>query len=361
MSVHKFLRRNREAAATASWFFGDFVLRYKYELAFITALSAAATAIQAFVLVALNQLVAGGTAVTLLQWIKFSHSPTAFVALLSLSGLFTYLSGKRTLALWPRYQGHALNCLFSAVQDSAIRNFIDLKAISGSGLLKALQDTQRLGAFSRLVTKTILPALRFLAFFTYAMVANPIATLIAFAIVAPISGATLLFCSRKAAQCDRNAESIARESSKQLQECLSFYFDSLVASNSCAKDLGANSAISQRTVYLVNRFVWVERARFATTLATISMLGGLVAFAGMTGDTNWIEFLIYILSLLFAFSQLSNLTSSISTFGYFYPTVARHRKMILALRSSSIEDFYATLRQSFVVVGAIQEEDVFLE
>jgi len=366
MGFRTTLNRNSDAFETALWFGQDFVLRFKYELTFITLLGVGAASIQAGTLAAANYLITAGVPVRLLELIPAELASVAvggaLLILLGLSALLTYFNGKRTLALWPRYQIHALNSLFAAINSASQRGVIESSIIRQSAIPNSLRTTQRLGSFSRIVTKSILPVLRFLGFLLFAFATNPVTTLIIFFVVTPASGFLLLYFSRHSAKCERRANALSRDASRQLVDYLN---QNLSAAEPVfvGQRVGAQKIqIEQRIQHLVDRFVWVEKARLATAFLTIGLLAILVSVTGHGPDVKWGELAVYIIALMLAFLQLSNIASAFSSFGPFYPTVSRHRILLSILNNSRTSTNVADqLRRYGFRQGIHQKDDHDLE
>lgn len=354
-----FFRINRTALSTGRWLLSDFFFRYRLELVWITFLGAIAAGVQTGILVGLHKIMGGHFDAELSQWLSASHSSLMFgaglAALFALAAYLNYLNGCQTLALWPRFQIHSLNSLIDGLHKAVARGAVDTQSLKNSVFRKCLRGTQRLGSLSRLITKGILPFFRFLGFTGYALYINPSLTLILLLVGAPISAASLLMFFRRAAECDRAAEAKASESYRY-QDALQLTAlsqESFVPIKSDA--LSNGSVLTQRLDNLVSRFIWVERAKLATTLTTIGGLGLVITlFEGGMGP-NWGQLLVYLLALIMAFAQLIQLASLVTTVGRFYPTVARHRKMLEAMAlSQSVADF----SQRIAAAGLVDTRDV---
>jgi ABC-type multidrug transport system fused ATPase/permease subunit len=349
MHPKHFFNRNKESVITANWFFRDFVLENKYRLIWISLLGLGAASIQASILVALNHIVTGGLDESLSTLLNQGQPGVMLGALvfvaLGMSAFLTYLNGVSTLALWPVYQLRAVNQLLTAIHAAASRGVISYEDIRQSILPKSMRATQRLGAFTRVVTKSILPALRFAGFAIFAVIAEPYLTVVVFAIVVPVSGLFLLYFSRKASQCDRNAEKVARDSANDINELMRLNTSTQqpeLVGGICKAD-----NLVHRVDLLVERFIWVERARMATVLITVILLGCLIAILGGDSTTKWGELVVYLIALILAFMQLAALASSVSTFGRFYPTVSRHKKLLDILHSARTpEEFQALIKKN---------------
>lgn len=354
MPIKKFISRNRHAYATIRWFLSDFVLRYKYELIFVTIIGAASAALQTGILVGLNHLVGNGMHAELASWWAVEHASfqlgAALAVLLGLSACLAYFYSQRTLALWPRYQLHAIDTLYFAAHAAAQRGIIDKEALESSSFRKTLRGTQRLGALTRIVTRSILPAFRFLGFLGYAIFVNPLLTLALVLVVTPLSGASLLLFSRRAAQCDRAAEAKARDAGRDLDARTELYLAQGPLPTGLVETPDNAPVVIERIENLVARFLWAERSRLATGLITICMLGVVVASSGNGPDINFGQLVVYLLALILTFTQLAQLASTVSTVSRFYPTATRHRRMLEILsQATSKADFMGRVQAAGLI------------
>lgn len=341
------MSRHQPSLVTGYWFLEDFVFRYKYRLALITLLGAGAAAIQAGTLALLNRYLAGGLTPEVMAWLAEEGAGYLLGLMIFLtlaaSALLMYLNGRLTLALWPLYQVFVLNRMLSALNAAAQRGAVSAESIKETLIPKGMVAAQRMGAFTRVVAKSILPALQFTGFAAVAFSINFNLSLIIFSFVIPISAALFLYFSRRASRCDRNAELLARDATQQLS-------DLLEASMSRQLQLIPNEnsdVVASRIQMLAQRFLWVERARLATGLITVALLGALFALAGNEPQTQWNELLIYLIALTLAFGQLTTLTSIISNFGRFYPTVSRYMNLLQIVNTSETpEEFNSKIKKA---------------
>lgn len=311
---------------------------------------AGAAAIQAGTLALLNRYLAGGLSTEAMTWLAQDGSGSLLGLIifltLSASALLMYISGRQTLALWPLYQVFVLNRMLSTLNAAAERGAVNTHSVKETLIPKVMVAAQRMGAFTRVVTKSILPALQFTSFATVAFSINFNLSLIIFSLVIPISGVLFLYFSRRASHCDRNAEMMARDATRQLSDLLdaSLSHQLQLIQNESAANSGV---VALRIQLLAQRFLWVERARLATGLITIALLGALFAHAGNEPQAQWSELFIYLIALMLAFGQLTTLTSLISNFGRFYPTVSRHKNLLGIITSSnSPEEFNSKIKKA---------------
>lgn len=364
MKPKNFFSRHKPSFATGYWFLKDFVLRYKFRLALITLLGAGAAAIQAGMLALLNRYLAGGFSPQVMAWLAQENSGSllGLVIFLTLatSALLMYLNGRQTLALWPLYQVYALNRIYTALNAAEERGAIDAQSVKESLIPKAMVSTQRMGAFTRVVAKSILPALQFLSFTIVAFSINPKLSLIIFSLIIPLSAILLLYFSRQASQCDRNSEMMAKDATRQMAELLDASLNKQLQLIQTGRT-EASDIITTRIHMLVHRFIWIERARLVTGLITVGLLGALFAHAGSSPQVQWGEVFIYLIALMLAFGQLTNLASLISNFGRFYPTVSRYMNLLDIVNSSkSPDEFKSKIKKSRLQSfgGSDLEEDL---
>ena len=328
-------------------------------MVWITFLGAVAAVVQMGVLVGLHKIIGGQFDAEISQLSSASHSflmlGFGLLALLALAAYFYYLNACRTLALWPRYQVHSQNALVDGLRNAVVRGVVNAPTIQKSIFRKCLRGTQKLGRISILVTKGVLPFFRFLGYISYALYLNQSLTLFLFLIVCPISAAYLSVFFKRAAECDRAAEAKARESylyqDALLQKALSEETRLPIKPGA----LLDGSVLTKRLDNLVSRFVWVERARLVTMLTTLVSLGLVITlFEGGIGPKSG-ELLVYLLTLFLTFSQLINLATLVTSMGRFYPTVARHQKMLETMAlSQSVADF----SQRIAAAGLVDTRDV---
>lgn len=341
MMIKNYFLRNKHLFAVGSWFFGDFVIRYKYKIALITFFGAAATAIQAGMLAFFSRYLTNGLNFNHAELFTHQYANVAFGLLIFLvlasSAVLMYLNGRQTLQLWPIYQIHVVNRMLGALHDAAKRGVVDTDTIKQTIIPKVLISSQRMGAFTRLVTKSILPIIQFIGFTIVAFSINPVISLVVFLIITPISAVALLFFSRKASQCDRAAESMARDSSKQMLE--------IIETNTQAKQklvtLNNNkseSIIEKRIDFFVKRLEWSERARLTVGLITVGLLAGIFIYSSTATSAGLAELIVYLVSLMLSFRQLASLALTVSNFGRFYPTVSRYMHLLNIVSTSATAD-----------------------
>jgi ABC-type multidrug transport system fused ATPase/permease subunit len=340
-----FVAANAESLRTASWFLQDFVFRYRLILGWITLLAGAAAALQGGTLFLLRffftaeALVLPGMSGDEGWRIDADNSVTllaivTFVAL-GAGALLIFVQGRSILGLWRTYQIHATNALLHEVYRASRRGAIDEAAISASPVSHGLRQSQRLGMFARVVAGGISPTLRFIAFSIFAISVNPLLTLVLFLAAVPSGGLAMFFFARQSSRTMRSAEELARDASKEMDNRLK----AAAAGKFHPVDEreAKRSPWLQRVGLMVRRFVWVENARFATAQITIVTLTAVILVAGYSGSAvpiQWSDVLLYVLSLLLAFTQLVALASLVSRFGRFYPAIERHKALLEILREA---------------------------
>ena len=323
--------------ATARWFYRDFVLRYGFRLAWLTALGFAAAALQGGVLFLLNRVVATGSldGITTAQVFGWSFPtsndllPTAILLLIVLEGsaLLYFLQGRRVLDLWRRYQMHAVNILLQAVMQAVARGAIDERTLKEAPIAYTIRQSQRLGALTRLAANGIAPLFRFVAFSAVAINVNPRLTVALLLVAVPSGGLALLVFARRASRDARTVADLARAAARDLDERLAAAVDGRsLPFVDWQKE--SDSAFLRRVDAMLQRLLRVEDAKFATSTIAIAVLAGFMLLEGhenLVGSAQWGQIMIYLLALFLAFAQLVNVTSSVSSFGRFYPAVARQK------------------------------------
>jgi hypothetical protein len=357
--VEKFVAHNEHALRTAIWFYHDFVVRFRAQLLVITALSLAAVSLQATALLGFKYVLhqVGGDQPEQMSLLNITISADYagyFGALFLLgvlggSAVLTLIEGRLILNLWFRYHLHGVDSLLLAIQGACQRGAVSPKDLDPRYIRRLLRQVQRLGAFSRFVVGSINPALRFVAFSAYAVVSNPLLTLLLLLAVIPTAGLTLLFFARKASHCARAIIDLAREEADELDKRLK---DAAEGRYLQLKERPSveDTAVERRARAVTGRLLWVEYSRFITTVITIAVLCVFFAIMSTTeifGDNSWASIVTYLLALYIAFTQLIAMASSISNFGRFYPTVAEQMAIVEAfLRATSSADVWRVLNKA---------------
>ncbi|PKO91310.1 MAG: hypothetical protein CVU15_10645 [Betaproteobacteria bacterium HGW-Betaproteobacteria-1] len=327
----------KDSFQTITWFFHDFVFRYKKILLIIVFSGFSAASMQGSILFLINSLIAETGAVHNLYnlvlklniFIRFEWFLFLIIIFgLTLSAAFIFLQAKLTLSLWRKYQIHLTNQMLNALHGAIDRGLnLDLLEIKKTPIAAVLKSTQRMGAFTRLVTNSILPAMRFLTFSAFAFYAQPIISALVYFVALPIGMAVLYLSAKSASGNDYEAESLALRYSKEIDQRIEFVTLGSDYRIDTTKH-STNSAITLRLDKLLSSLIGAERTRFFVSLLTIVMLGLVTIFSGiLVNQESSGEFLVYLAALILAFSQLSNVLAIASLFGRFYPTVYRYRKV----------------------------------
>jgi hypothetical protein len=361
---------NEHAYRTAVWFYHDFVTRYRARLLVLTALAFAAASLQASALFVLQHFLKrfGGDQTEQLSLLNITISADYagylgalfFLAVLGGSAILTLFQGRLILDLWYRYQLHGSDSLLLAIQGACERGAVSPKDLKPRYIIRLLRQVQRLGAFSRFVVGTIAPALRFVAFSAYAVVTNPLLTLLLLLALIPTAGLTLLFFARKASHCARAVIDLAgaetEEFDKRLKDAMEGRYLPLMERHSTE-----DTAVEQRSRAVIGRLLWVEYARFLTTVITITVLCvflALIINTDIFGDNSWASIVTYVIALYIAFTQLIALASSISNFGRFYPSIAQQKTIVEAfLRATSSADIWRNLDKAGVSPAELDDAD----
>lgn len=341
------LTPNAPSYAVARWFFSDFVLRYRFRLAWLTALGFAAAALQGGVLLLLNRVVATGsldgtTTIPVFGWSLRTGTgllPIAILLLIALGGsaLLHFIQGRQVLDLWRRYQVHTVNALLQAVEQAVTRDAVDERTLKEAPVGDTMRQSQRLGALTRLVANGIAPLLRFVAFSAVAISVNPRLTVALLLAAVPSVGLALFLFARRASRSARAVAELGRAAARDLDERLAAAADGHRLPFDDSQKESA-SAFLQRVDAMLQRLLRVEDAKFATSTIAIAVLASFVVLGGhdgLAGPAQWGQMMIYMLALFLAFSQLVNVASSVSSFGRFYPAAARQKAMIELLEEAN--------------------------
>lgn len=333
----------------ARWFFSDFVVRYRWRLSAMTLIGFVAAGLQGAALGALHSVTgmpsdASFTVPVLGMELapgQIAPAVAGFIILaLMVSALFTFIQGRAVLRLWRRYQVHAVNALLLAVERAVSRGAVDEASLKDAPALAALRQSQRLGAFTRIVAGSITPALRFIVFAGIAVALNPRLTLILFIVVVPSGLLTLLFFARGASRSARRVAELGLDASRDLDQRLALTLQRQNASVS-ADQSRTDSPFLDRIDALTRRIFLVEQAKFTTATIALIVSAGFVIYGGYSGaldSANWPQHFAYLLALLLAFNQLVSLASSVSGFGRFYPAVALQKDTLALLEQSTSPD-----------------------
>jgi len=329
------------AFPTVFWFMNDFVFRYKINLLVIAALGLGAASIQGGILLVINNLISKSESLKKLYGIflqlniEISLEWLLFMLILcglTVSATFVFLQAKLTLGLWRRYQIFISNQLLEALSHAMQRGLkVDSDAIKGTPISAVLKNSQRMGAFTRLVTNGILPVMRFSTFTFVAFYIQPIISTVIFLVATPIGILFLLGSAKVASGSDYEAEGLAVASSKEIEQRV----DGVIHGADYRIDDRTNStgsAIVQRLDKTLSGLFAAEKTRYFTSILMITLLAMVTIFSGvLTNEVNPGEFLVYLIALIMAFSQLSNVLAIGALFGRFYPTVYRHKEVYLWL------------------------------
>jgi hypothetical protein len=328
---------SRGVLSTVLWFIEDFVFRYKIRLLVIMLLGLGAASIQGSILLVINSLISKSENLKnlyeiflqlnieiSLEWLLFLLILCGLIA----SATFVFLQANLTLGLWRRYQIFVSNQLLNALSSAIRRGLsVDSSEIKSTPITAVLKNAQRMGAFTRLVTNGILPVMRFSTFSLVAFYIHPIITTLIFFIAVPLGVMLLLVSAKVASGSDYDAEVLALASSKEIEQRVDnvihgsdYHINALAGSN--------DSAITQRLDKTLGSLIAAERTRYFASILTISVLAMVTIFSGvLTNEVNAGEFLVYLVALIMAFSQLSNVLAIGALFGRFYPTVYRYKEV----------------------------------
>jgi ABC-type multidrug transport system fused ATPase/permease subunit len=340
----------------ARWFLGDCVRRFRGHLALITTFGMASAVLQGVSLVLLSKAVSGSAVHLPVKLPSIGTAPdltipvvvVLIVAMLLLSAAFMYVQGRLILRFWRTYQIHSVNRVYDAIR-GAVGRGVDATAIEEAWVKPVLNQSPRLGAFTRVVSSSIAPALRFLAFGGVAVATNPFLTLILLVVTVPSAGLALMHFARKASHSARRSSAMSRDANNELHTLLQ---SALQGDNSAVlSDSGAKpSPFIERARALTGRILYVEQAKFAAGFIAMASLGIFIAYEfamAPEGDAIWSTTLVYALALLLAFRQLVTVASSISSFGRFYPAIQAQQELVEALEAaSSTQDFRARIKRS---------------
>lgn len=349
--------RKAPSYRAARWFFSDFVVRYRWRLSAITLIGFVAAGVQGLTLGALHgvtqmssdasfnvpvlkvQLAPGQIAPAVAGFIIFA---------LAVSAALSFVQGREVLRLWRRYQLHVVNALLGAVERAASRGAVDEASIKDASVLATLRQSQRLGAFTRIVASSITPALRFVVFAGIAVALSPRLTLVLFIVAIPSSWLTLMLFARGASHSARRVADLGRAASLDLAKRLDLTLQSQNALIS-AEQNPADSPFVDKVGALTRRIFLVEQAKFTTACIALLVSAGFVIYCGYTGaldSANWLQHFAYLLALLMAFNQLIGLASSVSNYGRFYPAVALYKDTLEILEQAASPDHLRQMARS---------------
>lgn len=345
------------AYRTARWFFRDFVVRYRWRLSVITLVGFAAAGLQGVALGGLHKVTSmSSDASFTIPVLEIPLAPSqlataiaVFIILaLVVSAVLTFVQGREVLSLWRRYQVHAVNALLEAVGRAVSRGTVDEASIREAPTLAALRQSQRLGAFTRVVAGGIAPALRFIVFAGIAVALNPGLTFILFIVAIPSGVLTLLLFARGASHSARRVAELGYDAVQDLEKRLA---RTLQSQNALMSDdrTRTDSPFVDRVDALTRRIYLVEQAKFTTAAIALLVSAGFVIYGGYSGaldSADWSQHFAYLLALLMAFNQLISLTSSVSSFGRFYPAVALHKDTLELLEQATSPDHLRHMLQS---------------
>jgi hypothetical protein len=366
-TAKKLVAHNKNAFQTAAWFFRDFAVRYAFRLSIVTGLGFAAASLQAAALFGVNHLLARDEprALPILN-ITVDHEQAALLGglfllgAIAISAVLALIENRMVLDIWRRYQLHALDSLLVGIQEACRRTSMQLGDLGGTKLRRLLRQSQRLGAFSRIVAASIAPALRFIAFSSYAVIANPLLTVALLLAFVPTAGFTLLYFARKASRCARAVVNLSAAEAEELDKRLEQAGQGRYESHDERKR-GTNTAIESRVTALTGRLLWVEYSRFLTTIISVVVLGLFFVLMKTTtyfGTHSWASVVIYLIALYIAFRQLIMLATAVSNFGRFYPAATEQKAVLEALHNAdSPEEFWQILKRVGISSEALENDD----
>lgn len=347
---------SRPALNVAVWFYRDFILRYPAKLFWITSLGLASALLQAAALVGIGYgvelLTSNKSVVPFSTGVAVESGQAAIYGgvflLLTLGGaaVLTFMEGCAVLALWRRYQLHSLNALLANAHAAFRRGSATLAILREVSFRTILRQVVQLGAFSRVATASIAPALRFAAFSTYAIILNPLLTIALLASFLSVGGLTIFQFARRASRDSRSAISLASQEGQELDQHLSSIAEGEFIYHKADK---WDSAINRRADAITSRFLWVEYAKFAASIVTIVVLISVYVVGSFqtVSTQDWAVTLTYFLALFLACRQLVAMASSFSTFGRFYPLIVQQKEMLAALQTArSPEELRKALSKS---------------
>lgn len=364
--LHKFAATPSYRAAR--WFFRDCVRRYRGLLALITVLGAGSAGLLGASLALLNAAISGsgGTAAFDLPLPGLDLHPSVpavavlIIVALILSAVLTYAQGRAVFHLWRSYQIHSVNRLLDGARNAVARG-VDPAVIDESPVLAGMRQSQRLGAFTRLVASSITPALRFLVFGGIAVALNPVLTVVLFLVTAPSAGLALMYYARKASRSARRVAALSRDAGRELGERLRQALEGDETARVSTSG-AVPSPFAEKARAVTDRLLYVEQAKLATGFIAIASLGIFIGYGLTTapeGEVAWGSMFVYVIALLLAFRQLVMVSSSISGFGRFYPFVQAQRDLVEALeQASSTEDFQERIRRSSIKVAMAADDDL---
>jgi len=352
---------------TVLWFLKDFVFRYKYYLTLIVVLGFSAASIQGAILFLINSMVTNSVVASKfheiftkfnlhikLEWFVF------FVIIigLTISAFFAFIQAKFTLKLWRTYQILLTNNILNALHDAVMRGVdLDSNSIQSTPIPSVLKSTQRIGAFTRLVINSIFPLMRFIIFSIFVFHSQPKISFLVYFLALPVGAVILFFSAKKSSINDFQHEALGKESSNEFSQRIKSVFTKDKYEIDTRRDL-TDSYIIIRLDKLLSSLITAERSRLLMSLMTIVILALVTIFGGLIENpAGVIQLLIYLVALIMAFSQLSNVLTIASHFGRFYPTINRYRLVYIWLTTAKSESSISNILPSSLYKQVTLSED----
>lgn len=364
------MQTNSDKLQTITWFFQNFILKNKVQLLVIVFFGLTAALMQGSILVLINSMINNRGLIFNLHTFLVEHhiditiNHILFLLIfcgLIISSTFIFLQAQQTLRLWKKYQIYITNQLLDSLNDAVKRGLVlDIIGVKKLPIANVLKGTQRIGLFTRLVTNSILPAMRFLTFSAFVFYSQPILSAIIYFVALPIGGLILYFSAKNASGNDYGAELLTLSHSKEIDSRVEAAIKGDVYRIDKPQDV-KSSAITIRIDKLLSSVISAERTRLLVSILAIVILGFVSVFSGViTQEEIPGEFLVYLVGLILALSQLSNVLAIASHFGRFYPTVYRYKMtydwLNLADSNSSITSMMSNVQYKYV--SATNEDDL---
>jgi len=293
------------------------------------------------------------------QSLVFPIAVALIMIALIAAAILGYVQGWLVLRLWQTYQFHSINRILAATR-SAMERGVDAAAIEDSPVAAVLRQSQRLGAFIRIVGSSIAAGLRFLAFGAVAIYTNPFLTVMLIVVTIPSAGLALLHFARRASRASRRTGTLSKDAGTELTALMQRALRGESAAIATG-DSETTPALVEKARAMTNRILYAEQAKLVAGLVTMVSLGIFIGYMYVTTpESNANTMLVYSLALLLAFRQLIIVATSISNFGRFYPAVQAQQEMLDALEhASSSSDFRARLQRTSISKIVTDEDEEF--
>jgi hypothetical protein len=266
------------------------------------------------------------------------------VCILGISAVFQYGAGVNILVLWRRYQMTSLNEILLRIQAFPSRVGEGLTKDEKRCLVAVMGRSSRLGSGARLILSSFSIFLRFLWAFSFALYTNAGLTLYLIVLVMPSVGFSLFYFGRRAAGAANRAISHSGLARKDLENRVTTLLEG------GKLDLFAMDG-KDKTPFVVQvnatlgRLLRIEESKVVSTLFACVVLGVMLVSLSLdvaNGQMTWAEGGLYIFVFFLAIMQLNHFSSTLSSFGSFYPTFLLYKVTLEVLADAKTSDEVST-------------------